>query len=93
MNNQRLTNTLLTVFALLAVLLAAVGIYGVMSLYVNNRTNEFGIRLALGAQPRYCCARFCGRVGTDASRGCSRDGRCRRLDANARKPAVRGQRH
>ena len=51
LNNQRLTNTLLTAFALLAVLLAAVGIYGVMSLYVTNRTNEFGIRLALGAQP------------------------------------------
>jgi putative ABC transport system permease protein len=51
LNNQRLTNLLLTAFALLAVLLASVGIYGVMSLYVNNRTNEFGIRLALGAQP------------------------------------------
>jgi len=51
LNNQRLTNLLLTAFAMLAVLLASVGIYGVMSLYVSNRTNEFGIRLALGAQP------------------------------------------
>jgi putative ABC transport system permease protein len=51
LNKQRLTNTLLTAFALLAMFLAAVSIYGVMSLYVRNRTNEFGIRLALGAQP------------------------------------------
>lgn len=51
LNNQRVTNTLLAAFALLAVVLAAVGIYGVMSLYVSNRINEFGIRLALGARP------------------------------------------
>ena len=42
---------LLTAFAILALLLAAVGIYSTMSLYVGNRTKEFGIRLALGAQP------------------------------------------
>ena len=46
----RLTNWLLAGFALLALLLALTGIYGVMSLNVANRRNEFGIRLALGAQ-------------------------------------------
>ena len=49
---QRLTNILLTAFAILALLLAAVGIYSTMSVYVGSRTKEFGIRLALGAEPR-----------------------------------------
>jgi len=52
LNSQRLTNLLLTSFSVLALVLAAVGIYGTMSLYVGSRKNEFGIRLALGAQPR-----------------------------------------
>ena len=51
LNSQRLTNLLLASFSVLALLLAAVGIYGTMSLYVGSRKNEFGIRLALGAQP------------------------------------------
>jgi putative ABC transport system permease protein len=50
-STRRLTKLLLGGFALLAVVLAAVGIYGVMSLHVANRNREFGIRLATGADP------------------------------------------
>lgn len=48
---RRLTKLLLAGFALLAMTLASVGIYGVMSLHVANRSREFGIRLAIGAEP------------------------------------------
>jgi predicted permease len=49
---RRLTKLLLGGFALVALMLAVVGIYGVMSLHVANRSREFGIRLAIGADPR-----------------------------------------
>src|SRR6202040_3644694 len=46
---NRLTATLFTIFGAVAFVLSAVGLYGVMSFSVNQRTQEFGIRMALGA--------------------------------------------
>ena len=70
---DRFMMTLLAAFAGVALVLAAVGIYGVMSFLVDTRRHEIGIRLALGAEParveRSFVAHAIGIVGAGAGLG------------------------
>jgi putative ABC transport system permease protein len=70
---RRFTMIMLLGFAALAAVLAAIGIYGVLSYVVAHRTREIGVRLALGARPREILAmimtRGFGLVATGSTLG------------------------
>jgi putative ABC transport system permease protein len=60
---ERLLATLSSFFGLLAAVLATVGLYGVIAYMVARRTNEIGIRMALGAAPRQILAMVLSEAG------------------------------
>jgi putative ABC transport system permease protein len=69
LQERRLQTTLMSAFGALALFLSAIGIYGVLSFMVTERTPEIGVRLALGGNPSSIRSRFVGRGLTLAALG------------------------
>ncbi|MDQ2841199.1 MAG: ADOP family duplicated permease, partial [Acidobacteriota bacterium] len=70
-SENRFRTLLLTLFALTAIMLAAIGLYGTLSYFVSLRHREVGLRIALGAMPKEILGRFFRQGLTVAFLGCA----------------------